>query len=305
MSSTNNPPPLRKLYASLVPSPVRDRLSQARRHFPRHVQEMRWRTLGAARVEKEVNERLDPGPYSWIFILGCNNSGTTLLTELLAAHPLVRTLPKEGQRITRAIPNSAAYGVGRVFSQRLDLFRWDEDQDSSCLPRLRYDWAWQFTPPPGYLLEKSPPNTLRSRWLQRHFSPARFIVLVRHPYAVCEGISRRTRYTIDDAATHWALVHRILREDMPLLDRVLVMRYEDLSGQPLQELIRLEQFLDLPQPFDRTVLGRNFRSHNIDGTARPLQNLNARSLKRLSRTDLDMINTRAGDAAVQFGYELL
>jgi hypothetical protein len=100
-------------------------------------------------------------------------------------------------------------------------------------------------------------------------------------------------------------VHRILREDMPFLAQSLVVRYEDLSERPAQELARLEQFLDLPQPFDRTVLGRNFRSHNIDGTPRPLQNLNARSLKRLTRSDLDVINRHAGDEARRFGYELL
>jgi hypothetical protein len=248
---------------------------------------------------------LDPGPYSWIFILGCNNSGTTLLSEVLSAHPLVRTLPKEGQRLTSAIPNSASYRIGRVFSQRLDLFRWTEESDGECLARLRYDWAWQFTPGPGYLLEKSPPNTLRSRWLQQHFRPSRFIVLVRHPYAVCEGITRRTKYTIDEAAAHWTLVHKILREDTTHLERFVVVRYEDLCDRPADHLPLLEQFLALPEPFDASLLGRSFRSHNIDGTPKPLQNLNARSLKRLSRADLDAINQHVATEAEPFGYELL
>ena len=305
MSTATNSASLRRLYASILPFPIRERISKVKRHFPRHVQELRWHTLGARRLEQEVNRLLDPGPYSWIFILGCNNSGTTLLSELLSAHPLIRTLPKEGQRVTRAIPNSAAYGIGRVFSQRLDLFRWTEEHDGSCLPRLRYDWAWQFTPPPGYLLEKSPPNTLRARWLQRHFRPSRFIVLVRHPYAVCEGITRRTRYKLDEAAAHWALVHTILREDMARLDQCLIVRYEDLCDRPADHLVALEQFLDLPDGFSPAVLRQRFRSHNLDGTPKPLQNLNARSLKRLSRADLDLINQCVASEAQHFGYELL
>ena len=301
----SNKPPLKRLYTTVVPSPFREKLSRTRRHLPRHVQEMRWRTLGAGQLQQDVDRRLDPGPYSWIFILGCNNSGTTLLSELLSAHPLVRTLPKEGQRLTRAIPNSASYGIGRVFSQRLDLFRWTEESDNSCLARLRYDWAWQFTPGPGYLLEKSPPNTLRSRWLQHNFTPSRFIVLVRHPYAVCEGITRRTRYTIEEAATHWALVHAILQEDMARLAHCVVVRYEDLCDRPADHFQILEQFLSLPVPLDSALLSRSFRSHNMDGTPKPLENLNARSLKRLSRADLDAINRQVAPQAEQFGYELL
>jgi hypothetical protein len=236
--------------------------------------------------------------------LGCNNSGTTLLSEILATHPLVRTLPKEGQRLTAAIPNSAAYGIGRVFSQRLDLFRWTEESGTDCLNRLRYDWACQFTAGRGYLLEKSPPNTLRSRWLQQHFRPARFVVLVRHPYAVCEGVTRRTRHTIDEAAAHWALSHRILCTDMPLLESCLTIRYEDLCERPAEQLHRLERFLQVSTPFDQGLSRRRFRSHNMDGAPKTLQNLNARSLNRLTREDLDTINARVAEGAAAFNYEL-
>ena len=295
----------RRLYHTLVPEPIRMQLSWARRRLPRLAEAIRWNALGPSGVAPFVDASLDPGPHSWIFILGCNNSGTTLLSELLGAHPLVRTLPKEGQRITGAIPNSASYGIGRVFSQRLDLFRWTEESDARCVPRLRYDWACRFSKGRGYLLEKSPPNTLRSRWLQRHFSPARFVGLVRHPYAVCEGITRRTRYSLEEAADHWALVHRLLLEDVPHLDQWMLIRYEDLCERPAEHLARLESFLQLPAPFDASLLGRHFRSHNIDGTPRHLQNLNDRSLQRLSRADLDTINARVANEAAAFDYELL
>jgi len=295
----------RRLYHSLVPEPLRVQLSWARRHLPRLAEDVRWKVLGARGLASFVDSSLDVGPFSWIFILGCNNSGTTLLAELLGAHPLVRTLPKEGQRITGAIPNSATYGIGRVFSQRLDLFRWTEDSDARCVPRLRYDWACRYTKGQGYLLEKSPPNTLRSRWLQRHFAPARFIVLVRHPYAVCEGITRRTKYSLDEAAVHWALVHRLLLEDVQRLEHCMTVRYEDLCERPAEHLSRLEKFLQLPEPFDPSLLGRHFKSHNIDGTPRHLQNLNDRSLQRLSRADLDTINARVREQAAAFEYELL
>ncbi len=296
---------LRRLYAAIVPASVRLRVWNARRELPRRLRELRWQLQGPPGVKRWVDQKLDPSPHSWIFILGCNNSGTTLLTELLGGHPLVRKMRTEGQRLTTAIPNSAKYGIGRVFTQRLDLFRWTEDTAVDGLERLRYDWACHFSTGPGYLMEKSPPNTLRSRWLQRHFRPSRFLVLVRHPYAVCEGVTRRTRYTIEEAAVHWAKVHEVLRDDMPRLEACLVMRYEDVCERPGDELRRLERFLALPAPFDRGLLTRNFRSHNMDGTPRTLQNLNARSLRRLTREDLDSINGHVAAEAAMFGYELM
>jgi hypothetical protein len=84
-----------------------------------------------------------------------------------------------------------------------------------------------------------------------------------------------------------------------------VIRYEDLCERPADHLVLLEQFLALPVPFDRGLLVHNFRSHNIDGTPKTLQNLNAKSLTRLTRTDLDIINRHVADQAARFGYELL
>jgi hypothetical protein len=296
---------LKRIYAAVVPPAVRLRVWRTKHKLPGQLREARWRLLGPGVLKPWVERRLDPRPFSWVFILGCNNSGTTLLYELLAAHPLMRMLPKEGQRITTAIPNSARYRIGRVFSQRLDLFRWTETSDASCVPKLRYDWACQFSGDRGYLVEKSPPNTLRARWLQTHFAPARFIVLVRHPYAVCEGVTRRTQYTIAEAAAHWARVHAILREDMPHLSEHLVVRYEDLCEQPTTVIRQIEQFLELPTPFDSGVVQRSFRSHNAFGTPMTLQNMNANSLKRLSRTDIEVINGFVAEQAAAFGYELL
>ena len=40
----------------------------------------------------------------WLFILGVNNSGTTILSKILETHPEIRTLPKEGQHLTTAFP---------------------------------------------------------------------------------------------------------------------------------------------------------------------------------------------------------
>ena len=295
----------KRCYCSVLPASVRLRLWHLRRQVPRQVHELRWKLASETSRARWTDRRLEPHEHYWLFILGCNNSGTTLLAEILGAHPLVRTLPKEGQRLTTAIPNSATLGIGRVFTQRLDLFRWTEDSLADRVARLRYDWAYYFTSGSGVLLEKSPPNAVRSRWLQRYFGPSRFIVIVRSPYAVCEGIARRKGHSIEEAATHWTRVHEILRTDTKYLERCLSIRYEDFCERLEEQLQRMERFLGLGIPFDRTLLGARFSAHNIDGKPRAIENLNARSIHRLSSADIDAITRIAGTEMRYFGYEPL
>jgi hypothetical protein len=296
---------LRSAYQAVLPSPIRAYLWRARRDIPRGIHALRWRLGGDRRRIRWADEQLQLGPWFWLFVVGCNNSGTTLLVEALESHPLIRSLPKEGQRITKAIPNSAPLGIGRVFTKRLDLFRRTEKDDGDAVPRLRYDWAYFADSRPGIRLEKSPPNTLRSRWLQRHFAPARFIVLVRNPYAVCEGIARRRGHSIKEAAAHWRLVHEVLEEDLPHLERSLVVRYEDFCAKPLSVLNEVQQFLGLDQPFDPALAIREFDAHNMNGRPEKLQDFNARSLKRLSCEDRATITQVAGDQILRWNYELM
>jgi hypothetical protein len=190
-----------------------------------------------------------------------------------------------------------------VFSQRLDVFRWTEASDPTPAARVRYDWALYFDPPPGVLMEKTPTDTLRSRWLQKNFTPSRFIVIVRNPYAVSEGIRRRRNHLIEEAATHWKCVHEILQEDMKYLDHCFWLRYEDLCEKPEECLNRIESFLELERPFEREVLGMTFQADNMDHTEGGIRNFNAKSLGRLSAEDIEIINKIAGEQMRQFGYE--
>lgn len=296
---------LRTVYQTTVPATVRKGVWIARRRVPRRMHDMRWALDDRARLARWTDRRLDIGPWYWLFLLGCNNSGTTLLVETLQSHPVIRQLPKEGQRLTQAIPNSAPLGIGRVFTQRLDLFRQTEADEGSCLPRLRYDWAYYSDPAPGIRLEKSPPNTLRSRWIQRYFTPARFLVLVRNPYAVCEGIARRRGHSIEEAALHWRTVHEVLQQDMPHLEQCLTVRYEDFCERPLQILEAVQRFLGLEEPFDASVATRQFKAHNMNGMPHQLENFNARSIERLSNADRSVITRVIGDRMVRWGYEPL
>src|SRR5258708_7301311 len=149
---------------------------------------LRWHLTGQDRLARWTDQRLQLGQYHWLFILGLNNSGTTLVHDLLKNHPAMRWLPNEGQYLTSGLPLPRSYDVPRNFSRRMDVFHWTEANEPGPALRVKYDWAPLYQPRPGILLEKSPPNILRSRWLQQNFQPSRFLGIIRHPYAVCEGI---------------------------------------------------------------------------------------------------------------------
>jgi hypothetical protein len=53
------------------------------------------------------------------------------------------------------------------------------------------------------LIEKSPPMVITAPMLPAHFAPAKLVISVRNPYAVCEGIRRKRGYSLMAAVSHW------------------------------------------------------------------------------------------------------
>jgi hypothetical protein len=144
---------------------------------------------------------------------------------------------------------------------------------------------------------------VRARWLQANFRPARFIGIVRHPYAVCEGIRRREGLSIEEAALHWVRGNEIMLDDAGHLEHFLLVTYEEFATRPETELDRIEEFLGLEEPLDRSVLEQPLPFHNVDGRVQRLTNLNAKSLERLAPGEIEMIDRIAGPLMERLGYE--
>jgi Sulfotransferase family len=267
--------------------------------------QVQWRTSDPDAITRWTERRLQLGDRFWLFILGLNNSGTSLLSHVLGRHPDVRSLPSAGQGLTAGLPRARDFGVSRNWTSRPEVFRWTEETRPEAALRVRYDWARAFPTREGILLEKSPPNTMRSRWLQRHFRPCRFVAIVRNPYAVCEGMRRREGIPIEEAALHWRRGHGYLLEDLPWLEQVLRLSYEGFCDDLAGHLARLETFLDLDRPIDRSVLDGTVPTHNLGGRPRPIANLNAESIARLSEADREVVGDVIGEMITRLGYERL
>jgi hypothetical protein len=268
------------------------------------LRELRWRAYSRARIRRWLNRKIDLAHAKWCFLLGVNNSGTTLLMDILMRHPELTGIRGEGHQLTDAFPKPWKLGVPRLWSEKEELFRWTENDDPSPALRAIYDWSY-FIKPGSYFVEKSPPHTVRSRWLQQNFCNSCFIALVRSPYAVCEGMRRREGYEISRAARHWKRANEILLQDLDYLTRKILIRYEDLCDNCDAVLATVTDFLMLKTPFGSECSNADFRVHNADGTPSKLRNMNSKSLERLSADDIQKIDEIAGPLMERFGYTTL
>ena len=109
---------------------VSDRCTKARASWHRR---MVRRGFNLARLERDN--------LSWLFVLGINNSGTTLLDTLLGEHEQISQLPEEGQRLSRALSRPNPMKVRRLWTERLDAFRMVPGSGHGLsASRLTWDW---------------------------------------------------------------------------------------------------------------------------------------------------------------------
>jgi hypothetical protein len=193
--------------------------------------------------------------HKWIFIFGCNNSGTTLIHDLLAFHEDIASLPLEGQALTEVFPRSSDFDVARVWSEKMDHFQMTEADKKVNSAHLIHDWKnYLNNVNASTILEKTPSNILRCRWLQKVFKNSYFIGISRDGRAVAEGISRRTpNIDYSRAITHWSVVSELILDTAKYLKNFKHLRYEELVENPRQTIDELLTFINLSS----TILMKN------------------------------------------------
>jgi hypothetical protein len=192
-----------------------------------------------------------------VFVAGLHRSGTTLLARCLAAHPAVSGLTgtgvpeDEGQHLQRVYPTARALGGPGRFALRPEAHLTEASGLVSDASRraLLEAWTphWDLTRP--VLVEKSPPNLLRTRFLQALFPEASFVAVIRHPAAVSLATRKWCHRPLPWLLRHWIEAHRTFQEDLPHLGRAHVVLYEDLVRAPASVVDGVFRFLDL-EPAD-------------------------------------------------------
>jgi hypothetical protein len=224
-----------------------------------------------------------------LFVICSNNSGSTFLKKALATSRRTWNLAREGQRTFGfAGPSSFEEGLHRHWAtdaESISIFAKGEF-DWTTTRRARYFQAYSASSRAPVFVEKSPPFLLLVDQLVEHFRERRFLFVVRNPYAMVEGLIRKSGPLSLQAAAHHAInclrYQRRNIEDWG--DRSVFFSYETMCDEP-ERVAQLIHGL-VPELSDLTLRQR-LEAWEYD---EELRNMNDQQIARLSKDALAEIN---------------
>ena len=202
-----------------------------------------------------LNVENTPGRHRYLFVGGLHRSGTSLAARLIATLPGVARIAdapvpeNEGAYLQGAIPHDALSGRPMHFATdpAQHLTETHPLNRLETRERMEADWAPWFGPG-RWRVEKSPVNLTRMRLLQQLFPLSQFVVVIRHPEAVAAAVAKWVEAPPARLMDHWLDAHDRMLEDATRLHSLVVLRYEDLAGDPHAHLAGLAAFLDVDGP---------------------------------------------------------
>ena len=249
-----------------------------------------------------------------VFVISPNQSGSTFLIRALGLCNQAWELPREGQHAFGFVgPDTLKRDVSLTWAASAEDIAFVSDAAS-------YDWsqtrkAWYFQASAASLdakifVTKSPPFLLIADQLVANFKQTSLIYMVRNPYAVVEGIARRTcdrtkRLDIlDRAARHVLGCFEHQRKNLKLNHRASIfLTYEDMCANPLEVQ---KKIVGIIPEFDDLRLDRKIKVKGIYDER--LRDMNADQIGRLGSEDLKTVNSvfRPRKAILDyFGYDLI
>jgi sulfotransferase family protein len=197
-----------------------------------------------------------PDQHRFVFVGGLPRSGTTFVALAVARHSAVSDLEptgkkaQEGQFLQDVYPSQKdAGGIDRfAYSADMHLTETSPLVTDESRRALWDAWSPYWDTDRPVLMEKTPANLLKMRFLQALYPDSWFIVVVRHPVAQAMALHRHgwTTRPVSKLVDHWVTAHDTMSDDLPDLRRVIVVRYEDIVASPHEALAGIQAFLDLP-----------------------------------------------------------
>ena len=255
-----------------------------------------------------------------LFGVAPNNSGSTFLKEALATCRATWNLDWGGKDVFGYVgPVPRLPGLWASEQRWVDLLT---DPRSYDWPRTRKAWYFQAfarSPEASVFYTKSSLHVLLVDELARHFRNAKFLFMVRNPYAVCEGICRRYREPerpfpggpwprvpnlLEAAARHVAACLEWQRRNIQAHgDRGVFFTYEAMCAEPkrtAQAIRALAPELDDLNLRQRLSVKNRYREMLTDMNARQIARLGAEEFAAFNR-----VFREREDVLAWFGYRVL
>lgn len=251
-------------------------------------------------------------PDRWVFMGGCYNSGTTILREMLSAHPDVSALPREGVELTSVFPDLEANGWQRMSYRNAALADLDGMSPTAMATQAIRDWSPWWARGANVYLEKSIVHGTWMPQLEAGFGDCRFIGVVRNGMCAAEGIRRRAHpsgdaaatlgrddYPIEEPAKQWVFSNERLLRDRNKVNHYLEIHYEDFTADPAKVLRQMFAFIGV----DETAFETNENGEIVIGNRTfHVRNDNSASIARLNDTDRQTFLSVAGEMMARLGY---
>ena len=177
---------------------------------------------------------------NFIFICGLHRSGTTILASELANHPEISGLEQtnvrkdEGQFLQNVYAEASRYGGPGKFGMAEESHLTENSELATNANALKIFEAWApfWDLNKKYLLEKSPPNLIKTRFLQKLFPDSIFITILRHPIAVSLATQKWSKNSMEDLLKHWLRCHSLYNQDKAFLSNTYEVKYNELIKNP-------------------------------------------------------------------------
>lgn len=222
------------------------------------------RPLTAEEKSVKIKQAQEIGAaHQFVFLGGLHRSGTTLLFRMLREHPAISGFANnqdanewlaaedEGQYLQSVYPQAIFWGgPGKfAFSPDAHLTERSELLTVENKAKLALQWFPYWDLSKHFLLEKSPPNLIWTRFLQSAFANSSFVIIERHPVAVALATEKWSPTGLPSLIEHWLVAHETYEADRPHLRRVMTIQYETMVADPAPTLHEIYQFLGLaPHP---------------------------------------------------------
>ena len=189
--------------------------------------------------------------HHFIFVNGLHRSGTSILYRVLSSQRNFSGFSKtgvpedEGQHL-QSVYKAAKYygGPGRFgFDKRSYLTETSSLISDKNRKKLFSEWSENWDLSKRFLVEKSPPNILRTRFLQAMYPNSSFVTILRDPIAVSFATQKWSKTSIDSLFKHWLFCNQQYINDSKALKKSLLFKYEDFTSKPDEVLLQISDFL--------------------------------------------------------------